>query len=76
MTEKDCAVVGNNFLPFQSHYKRPEYNYSKVKLDNYFTPHLDHNLKDAGYFNRVSIKSFKNYFLKHACNDVYDFLST
>ena len=77
MTEKDCAVVGNNFLPFQSHYKRPEYNYSKVKLDNYFlkqnfvkgfTPHLDHNLKDAGYFNRVSTKSFKNGFLKHACD--------
>ena len=66
-------------------YKRPEYNYSKNKLDNSFlkqnfvkilTTHLDHNLKDAGYFIRVSIKSFKKSFLKHICNDVYDFLSS
>ena len=40
------------------------------------TTHLDHNLKDAGYFIRVSIKSFKKSFLKHVCNDVYDFLSS
>ena len=57
----------------------------KKKLDNSFlkqnfviilTTHLDHNLKDAGYFIRVSIKSFKKSFLKHICNDVYDFLSS
>ena len=56
------------------------YDYSKIKLDNSFlkqnfvkiiTTHLDNNLKDAGYFIRVSIKSF----LKHKCNDVYDFFS-
>ena len=41
-----------------------------------FTTPLDHNLKDAGYFVRVSIKSFKKSFLKHVCNDVYDFLSS
>ena len=40
------------------------------------TTHLDHNLKDAGYFVRVSIKSFKNSFLKQIFNDVYDFLSS
>ena len=40
------------------------------------TTHLDRNLKDAGYFIRVSIKSFKKPFLKHVCNDVYDFLSS
>ena len=38
------------------------------------TTHLDHNLKDAGYFIRVSIKSFKKSFLKHIWNDVYDFV--
>ena len=40
------------------------------------TTHLDYSLKDAGYFIRVSIKSFKKTFLKHICNDVYDFLSS
>ena len=40
------------------------------------TTHLDHNLKDASYFIRVSVKSFKKSFLKHVCNDVYDFLSS
>ena len=40
------------------------------------TTHLDHNLKDAGYVIRVSIKSFKKSFLKHICNDVYDFRSS
>ena len=57
----------------------------KNKLDNSFlkeifvqilTTHLDHNLKDAGYLIRVSIKSFKKSFLKHICNDLYDFLSS
>ena len=65
--------------------KRPEYNYSKTKLDNSFlkqnfvkilTTHLDHNLKDASYFVRVFSKSFKKSFLKQVCNDVYDFLSS
>ena len=51
MTEKDRAV-GNKFLPLHHLYKRPEYNYSKIKLDNSFlkqnfvkilTTHLDHN---------------------------------
>ena len=37
---------------------------------------LHYNLKDAGYFIRVSIKSFKKTFLKHVCNDVHDFLSS
>ena len=46
----------------------------KNKLDNSFlkqnfvkilTTLLDHNLKDAGYLIRVSIKSFKKSFLKH-----------
>ena len=72
--EKDSRVVGNKFLPLHRLCKCPEYNYSKNKLDNSFlkqnfikilTTHLDHNLKDAGYFIRVSIKSF----LKHTCND-------
>ena len=85
MAEKDSSVVGNSFLPLHSLYKRPEYNYSKIKLDNSFlgqnfvkilTTHLDHNLKDVGYFIRVSIKSFKKSFLKHVSNDVYDFLSS
>ena len=40
------------------------------------TTHLDHNLKDAGYFICVSIKSFKKSFLKHVCDDVYDFFSS
>ena len=66
-------------------YKRPEYNYFKNKLDNSFlkqhfvkilTTHLDNNLKDAGYDIRVFIKSFKKSFLKHKCNDVYDFPSS
>ena len=85
MAEKDSRVVGNKFLPLHRPYKGPEYNYSKNKLDNSFlkqhfvkilTTHLDHNLKVAGYFICVSIKSFKKSFLKHICNDVYDFLSS
>ena len=52
MAEKDSRVVGNKFLPLHRLYKRPEYNYSKNKLDNSFlkqnfvkilTTHLDHN---------------------------------
>ena len=83
--EKNIGVVGNKFLPLHGLYKRPNYNYSKIKLDNSFlkqsfvkilTTHLDHNLKDAGYFIFVSIKSFKKSFLKHVCNYVYDFLSS
>ena len=84
MEEKDSRVVGNKFLPLHRLYKAPQYNYSKNKLDNSFLKqnfviilitHLDHNLKDAGYFIRVSIKSFKKSFLKHIRNNVYDFLS-
>ena len=82
MAEKDSRVVGNKFLPLHSLYKRPEYNYSKNKLDNSFlkqnfvkilTTHVDHNLKDAGYFIRFSIKSFKKSFLKHRkiCNVIF-----
>ena len=85
MAEKESRVVGNKFLPLHRLYKRPNYNYSKTELDNSFlkqnfvknlTTHLDENLKDAGYFIRVSIKSFKKSFSKHVCNDVYDFLSS
>ena len=85
MAEKNSRVVGNRFLPLHRLYKHPEYNYSKNKLHNSFlkqnfvkilTTNLDPNLKDAGYFIRVSIKSFKNSFLKNICNDVYDFLSS
>ena len=85
MAEKDSRVVGNKFLPLHRLCKRPEYNYSKNKLDNSFlkqnfvkilTTHLDHNLKDTDYFIRVSIKSFKKSFLKHICNDLYDFLTS
>ena len=38
------------------------------------TTHLDPNLKDAGCLIRVFIESFKK-FLKHVCNDVYNFIS-
>ena len=85
MAEKDTAVVGNKFLPLHRLYKHPEYNYSKIKLDSSFlkqnfvkilTIHLDHNLKDAGYFIRVTMKYLKKSFLKHACNDGCDFLSS
>ena len=40
------------------------------------TTHLDQNLKDAAYFIQAYIKYFKKFFLKHVCNDVYDFLSS
>ena len=77
--------VGDNFLPLDPLYKRPDYNYFKIELENSFlkqtfvkilTTNFDHNLKDASYFIRVCIKSFKMSFLKHACIDVYHFLSS
>ena len=40
------------------------------------TTHLDHKLEDSGYFIHVSIKSFKNSFLKHVFNNVNDFRSS
>ena len=54
MTGKDSRVVGNKFLLLQRLYKRPEYNYSQIKLDKsllkenfleMFITHLDHNSK-------------------------------
>ena len=33
MTQNDSRFVGNKFLPLHRLYKRPEYNYSKIKLD-------------------------------------------
>ena len=51
MAQKESRVVGNGFLPLHRLNKRPNYNHPK-------TAHLDHNLKDAGYFIRVSIKCF------------------
>ena len=36
MTEGDSRVVGIKFLQLHGLYKRPQYNYSKVKLDNSF----------------------------------------
>ena len=84
MTEKDSRVIGNKFLPLKRSHDRPPYNANKNKHENSFlrhnfvkvlTRHLDHNLKDTGYFIRVSIKSFKKSFLKHISNDIYDFLS-
>ena len=84
MAEKKSRVVSNKLLPLHRLYIRPDCNYFKIKLSNLFlkhnfvkifTAHLDHNLKDAGYCIRVSIKCFK-FFLKHVCNDVYEFLSS
>ena len=64
MVEKESRLVGNNFLPLHRLYKSPDYNLKDLKI----------NLKDAGYFIRVSIRSFKKSFLKQVCNDVYDSL--
>ena len=87
VTEKESTVVSNKFLPLDRLYKRPDHNCCKIKLDNSFltqnfvkilTTHLDHNLKDPGYFIRVSIniKSFKKSFMKQVCNDAYDFFNS
>ena len=55
--EKESRVVSSKFLPL--YYKRLDYKYSKIKLDNSFikqtfvkilTTHFDHKLKDSGYF--------------------------
>ena len=82
--EKESRAVDSKFLQLHRLYNSPDYNYSKIKFDSSFLKlnfvkilitHLDHNLKDAGYFIRVSIKSFKKSSLKYVCNDVYDFLS-
>ena len=60
-------LLAIKFLPLHRLYKCPDYNYSKIKLNNSFmkqnfvkiiTIYLDYNLKDAGYFIGVSIKSF------------------
>ena len=65
--KKKVVLLAIKFLPLHRLYKCPDYNYSKIKLNNSFmkqnfvkiiTTHLDHNLKDAGYFIGVSIKSF------------------
>ena len=48
----------------------------KENVVKILTTHLDHNLKDAGYFIRVSIKSFKKSFFRHLCNEVHGFLSS
>ena len=81
LAEKGSRVVGNKFLQLIV-YTNVQI---KIKFDNSFskqnflkilTTHLDHNLKDASYFIRVSIKSFKMSFLKHVCNNVYHFLSS
>ena len=64
-------VVGNKFLPLHRLYKLPDYNCSKIELDHSLLKqnfvknlarHLDHNLKDAVYFVRVSIKFLKSLF--------------
>ena len=34
--QKESRVVGNKFLPLHRLYKPPDYNYSKIKLDNSF----------------------------------------
>ena len=81
LAEKGSRVVGNKFLQLIV-YTNVQI---KIKFDNSFskqnflkilTTHLDHNLKDASYFVRVSIKSFKMSFLKHVCNNVYYFLGS
>ena len=36
MAEKDRRVVNNKFLTLHCLYKSPDYNYSKIKLDNHF----------------------------------------
>ena len=36
MAGKKSRVVGNKFLPLLCLYQRPDYNYSKIKLDSSF----------------------------------------
>ena len=36
MAGKESRVVGNKFLPLHRLFKHPDYDYSKVKLDNSF----------------------------------------
>ena len=59
VAEEETRVVGNTFLLLHRLYKRPDYSLSKAKPNNSFlkqnfvkmiTTHIDHNLKDAGYF--------------------------
>ena len=56
MTGKQSRAVGNKFLPLHCLYKCPDFNYSKIKLDNSFfkqnfvkilATRLTHNSKDA-----------------------------
>ena len=84
MTEKECRVVSKKFLPLNRVHKRPPYNGNRIKLDNSFLKnnflkilqtHLDVNIKDAGYFIRVSIKSFKKSELKFIATNIYDYVS-
>ena len=84
MKEKESRVAGKKFLLLHRLHNRPPYNDNRTKLDNSFlkshfvkilTTHLDYNLKDAGYFIGVSIKSFKKSALKHISSDIYDFIS-
>ena len=84
MTEKECKVVSKKFLPLHRAHNRPPYNVNRTKLDNSFLKenflkilqtHLDVNIKDAGFFIRVSIKSFKKSALKFISTNIYDFVS-
>ena len=60
MIEKDSRVVVSKFLPLH----RPDCkSFLKQNFVKILTRHLDHHLKDVGYFIRVSIKSF----LKSLC---------
>ena len=68
MAEKESRVIGNQGLTITLSFLAK--NFVKI-LTTY--PH--HNLRDPGYFIRVSIISFKQFFLKYVCNDVYGFLS-
>ena len=85
MIEKDCRIIGNKFLPLKRLHDRPAYNVHKAKLDNSFLKsnflkilqtHFDADLKNAGYFIRVSIKSFKKSALKFISSNIYDFIGT
>ena len=58
----ELVVLDNSFM---------KQNFVKIS-----TPQINHNLKIARYFVRVSMKSFKKSFLKHECNDTCNFLSS